>query len=60
VLEALREPLECGSVSVARAAYRGHFPARFQLVAAMNPCPCGFAGDTNGRCRCTPPRSRCS
>jgi magnesium chelatase family protein len=58
VLEALREPLEIGSVSVARAAYRGHFPARFQLVAAMNPCPCGYAGDPNGRCRCTPPQVR--
>jgi len=55
LLEALREPLESGSVSVARAAWRGQFPARFQLVAAMNPCPCGFAGDPNGRCRCTPP-----
>jgi magnesium chelatase family protein len=55
LLEALREPLESGSVSVARAAWRGQFPARFQLIAAMNPCPCGFAGDPNGRCRCTPP-----
>jgi len=53
VLEALREPLETGSVSIARAAWRGRFPARFQLVAAMNPCQCGYAGDTNGRCRCT-------
>jgi len=58
VLEALREPLETGSVSIARAAYRGQFPARFQLVAAMNPCPCGYAGDPNGRCRCTPPLIR--
>ncbi len=53
VLEALREPLESGVVSVARAAWRGQFPARFQLVAAMNPCPCGHAGDPGGRCRCT-------
>ena len=53
VLEALREPLETGTVSVARAAWRGQFPARFQLVAAMNPCPCGYAGDPGGRCRCT-------
>jgi magnesium chelatase family protein len=53
VLEALREPLETGTVQVARAAWRGEFPARFQLVAAMNPCPCGYAGDANGRCRCT-------
>ena len=44
-----------GSVSIARAAWHGQFPARFQLVAAMNPCPCGYAGDANGRCRCTPP-----
>ena len=58
VLEALREPLETGSVRVARAAWRGHFPARFQLVAAMNPCPCGYAGDPNGRCRCTPQQVR--
>ena len=53
VLEALREPLEAGIVSIARAAWQGQFPARFQLVAAMNPCPCGHAGDANGRCRCT-------
>jgi magnesium chelatase family protein len=55
VLEALREPLESGTISLARAAWSGQFPARFQLVAAMNPCPCGFAGDANGRCRCTLP-----
>jgi magnesium chelatase family protein len=54
VLEALREPLETGSVSIARAAYRATFPARFQLVAAMNPCPCGHAGERDGRCRCPP------
>jgi len=53
VLEALREPLETGYVSVARAAWRGQFPACFQLIAAMNPCPCGYAGDPDGRCRCT-------
>ncbi len=58
VLEALREPLETGFVSVARAAWRGQFPARFQLVAAMNPCPCAYAGDPNGRCRCTQPLIR--
>ncbi|MGQ0429218.1 MAG: YifB family Mg chelatase-like AAA ATPase [Gammaproteobacteria bacterium] len=58
LLEALREPLESGCVSVARAAWRGQFPARFQLVAAMNPCPCGYAGDPNGRCRCTQPMIR--
>jgi magnesium chelatase family protein len=55
VLEALREPLETGAVSIARAAWQGVFPARFQLVAAMNPCPCGYAGDPDGRCRCTQP-----
>jgi magnesium chelatase family protein len=58
VLEALREPLETGKVSIARAAWHGQFPARFLLVAAMNPCPCGYAGDANGRCRCTPPMVR--
>jgi magnesium chelatase family protein len=52
VLEALREPLETGHIHVARAARRAEFPARFQLVAAMNPCPCGHLGDA--RCRCTP------
>jgi magnesium chelatase family protein len=53
-LEALREPLESGSVSIARAARHATYPARFQLVAAMNPCPCGHLGDPSGRCRCTP------
>jgi magnesium chelatase family protein len=56
VLEALREPLESGRVSIARAARQALFPARFQLVAAMNPCPCGHCGDRAGRCRCTPER----
>src|SRR5438309_487290 len=49
VLEALREPLESGRVSIARAARQAQFPARFQLVAAMNPCPCGHCGDRNAR-----------
>ena len=55
-LEALREPLETGRVTIARAASRAEFPARFQLVAAMNPCPCGWlgAGDGVHHCRCTP------
>ena len=51
-LEVLREPLESGVVTVSRAARSSEFPARFQLVAAMNPCPCGWAGDPSGRCRC--------
>jgi magnesium chelatase family protein len=54
VLETLREPLETGSVSIARAARHARFPARFQLLAAMNPCPCGFMGHPSGKCRCTP------
>jgi magnesium chelatase family protein len=54
VLETLREPLETGSIHIARAARHAEFPARFQLVAAMNPCPCGFHGDASGKCRCTP------
>jgi magnesium chelatase family protein len=54
VLEVLREPLESGRISVARAARQAEFPAEFQLVAAMNPCPCGYLGHPNGRCRCTP------
>ena len=53
-LEALREPLESGRITIARAAQRAEFPARFQLVAAMNPCPCGFFGSTQRSCRCTP------
>jgi magnesium chelatase family protein len=56
VLEALREPLETGRVSISRAARQALFPARFQLIAAMNPCPCGHCGDRSGRCRCTPER----
>jgi magnesium chelatase family protein len=54
VLEVLREPLESGQVHIARASRRVSYPARFQLVAAMNPCPCGHLGDAGGRCRCTP------
>ena len=52
VLEALREPLECGSIRIARAGRQAEFPARFQWLAAMNPCPCGYLGEA--RCRCTP------
>lgn len=54
VLEALRQPLEDGFVSIARVGRATRFPARFLLVAAMNPCPCGFAGDAAGRCTCPP------
>jgi magnesium chelatase family protein len=53
-LEVLREPLETGAITVSRAARQADFPARFQLVCAMNPCPCGYLGDASGRCRCTP------
>ena len=55
VLEVLRQPLEEGRVAVARAARTAVFPARFMLVGAMNPCPCGFAGDPSRECRCAPP-----
>ncbi|WP_133650001.1 YifB family Mg chelatase-like AAA ATPase [Paraburkholderia flava] len=54
VLETLREPLEAGRITISRAAWQTDFPAACQLVAAMNPCPCGWRGDPNGRCRCTP------
>lgn len=54
VLEVLREPLESGRICISRAARQAEFPARFQLMAAMNPCPCGYHGDSSGRCRCTP------
>jgi magnesium chelatase family protein len=53
VLEVLREPLESGCVTISRAARQAEFPATFQLIAAMNPCPCGYLGDDRGRCRCT-------
>jgi magnesium chelatase family protein len=54
VLEVLREPLEAGHITISRALQQLTFPARFQLVAAMNPCPCGFDGDPQRHCRCTP------
>ena len=53
VLEVLREPLESGSITISRAARQAEFPARFQLIAAMNPCPCGYLGHSHGRCHCT-------
>ena len=53
VLEVLREPLETGHITISRANHQADFPANFQLIAAMNPCNCGFLGDFSGRCRCT-------
>jgi magnesium chelatase family protein len=53
VLEVLREPLESGRITISRAARQAEFPAQFQLIAAMNPCPCGYHGHQNGRCHCT-------
>jgi len=53
VLEVLREPLESGSITISRATRQAEFPARFQLIAAMNPCPCGYLGHPNGKCHCT-------
>lgn len=54
VLEVLREPLESGHITISRAARQADFPAKFQLIAAMNPCPCGYLGHHNNKCRCTP------
>ena len=54
VLEVLRQPLEEGCVRIARAAKTALFPARFMLIGAMNPCPCGYLGDESRPCRCTP------
>lgn len=56
VLEVLREPMESGHITISRAAQQAEFPARFQLITAMNPCPCGYAGQADGRCRCSPDR----
>src|SRR3989475_2270494 len=53
-LEALREPLEARRVAISRAARQAEYPARFQLIGAMNPCPCGYLGHFSGKCRCTP------
>ena len=53
VLEVLREPLETGHITISRASRQEDFPAKFQLIAAMNPCPCGYLGDASGRCHCT-------
>ena len=56
VLEVMRQPLEDGTVTIARAALTVSFPARFMLAAAMNPCPCGFFGDPTRECHCSPPQ----
>ncbi|HWJ94908.1 MAG TPA: YifB family Mg chelatase-like AAA ATPase [Telluria sp.] len=53
VLEVLREPMESGSITISRAAQQADFPARFQLIAAMNPCPCGWLGHVSGKCHCS-------
>ncbi|MFL6659551.1 MAG: YifB family Mg chelatase-like AAA ATPase [Massilia sp.] len=53
VLEVLRQPLESGRVTISRAARQADFPSRFQLIAAMNPCPCGYLGHASGKCRCS-------
>ena len=58
VLESLREPLESGSIRISRAGQQAQFPAQFQLITAMNPCPCGHAGNETGNCRCTPDQIR--
>ncbi|MEO7386065.1 MAG: YifB family Mg chelatase-like AAA ATPase [Gammaproteobacteria bacterium] len=58
VLEALREPLGTGQITIARSRRTVEYPAEFQLVAAMNPCPCGYAGDREQACRCTPDQVR--
>lgn len=56
VLEVLREPIEAGELTISRACRQVDFPARFQLIAAMNPCPCGYLGDPQGQCRCSADR----
>ena len=56
MLEVLREPLEVGRITISRAGVQADFPARFQLVAAMNPCPCGYLGDPSADCACSADR----
>jgi magnesium chelatase family protein len=56
VLEVLREPMETGEIAISRAARQVVFPARFQVIAAMNPCPCGYSGHPSIECQCTPPQ----
>lgn len=58
MLEVLREPLENGEITISRAARQADFPARFQLIAAMNPCPQGYECDLRHNCRCTPEQQR--
>lgn len=54
VLDVLREPMESGRITISRAAHRADFPAKFQLIAAMNPCPCGYQGHASVVCKCSP------
>ena len=58
VLEVLREPIEAGEIIISRAHHQARFPAKFQLITAMNPCPCGYLGDAKSNCRCTPDKIR--
>jgi magnesium chelatase family protein len=58
VLEVLREPIESGRITISRATAQSEFPAQFQLIAAMNPCPCGYHGDSSGKCHCSPDQVR--
>jgi magnesium chelatase family protein len=58
VLEVLREPMEAGRITISRARRQDDFPAAFQLVAAMNPCPCGYLGDLRGDCGCSAEKVR--
>ncbi|OMH27972.1 YifB family Mg chelatase-like AAA ATPase [Motiliproteus sp. MSK22-1] len=58
VLEVLREPLESGEICISRASRQVTYPASFQMIAAMNPCPCGYAGDSSGRCQCSADKVR--
>src|SRR5262249_55537926 len=56
ILEILRQPLEIGTITIARAASSLEYPCRFMVIAEMNPCPCGYYGDTEHNCQCSPPQ----